>query len=116
MKLENASIWAILVILLAVPAGAAQETTGTIVEIVVDATGAVVVEARVAVTNLDRNAVVRTLTTDEDGAFVAPLLPIGHYAVKVEAPGFKAFVADRIELNVNDRFTLKAELASGDIN
>src|SRR5262249_55997437 len=43
----------------------------------------------------------------------APLLPIGHYSVTVEAPGFKKSVQERIELNVNDKLTINASLQVG---
>jgi hypothetical protein len=115
MKLTIAALRAALIILLVSPGLAAQETTGTILGVVTDVADAVVAGATVIITNTDKNAVVRTVRTDSDGAFVAPLLPVGHYAVRIEAEGFKAYVAERVELNVNDRLTLKAQLAPGDI-
>ena len=81
----------------------AQEITGDIRGIVRDPSGAVVSGATVDVVNTDRNAVIRSLTTDANGAYVAPLLPLGHYKLAVTASGFKQYNATDIALNVNDR-------------
>ncbi|HEY6967838.1 MAG TPA: TonB-dependent receptor [Candidatus Angelobacter sp.] len=91
----------------------AQEVTGTIVGTARDSTGAVVPNATVTLTNTDTGVVVRTVKTDGSGGYSAPLLPIGHYSVTVEAPGFKTSVQKDIELNVNDKLTINAELQVG---
>jgi len=38
-----------------------------------------------------------------DGAYVAPLLPVGHYKLVVISPGFQQYNATNIVLNVSDR-------------
>ena len=76
----------------------AQEVTGTILGTVTDTTGAIVPHAKITVTNTDRNAVMRTVNADNNGYYVAPLLPIGHYAVAITAAGFKTFSKTDIEL------------------
>src|SRR5262249_60001903 len=81
---------------------AAQNITGSIAGTVKDATGAVVANAAVSITNTDTGVVVRKLKTDNHGDYSAPLLPIGHYSVQVEAQGFKKSTEQNIELNVND--------------
>lgn len=91
----------------------AQEITGTILGTVTDSSGAVVRGAKVTVTNVDRNSVIRTLTTNSSGAYVAPVLPIGHYSVSVSAPGFKTFTKTNLELNVSDRLSVNASLVPG---
>jgi hypothetical protein len=63
----------------------AQDTTGTIEGSVLDASGGGVPNAKVTITNADRNQVVRTSTTDSSGNYSAPLIPVGTYAIKVEA-------------------------------
>jgi hypothetical protein len=95
---------------------AAQEVTGTIVGTVTDASGAVIPAAKVVVTNTDRNAIIRTLTSSRDGEYVAALLPIGHYQVEISAPGFRTYSKRGIELNVNDRLTVSAQLPPGAVN
>jgi hypothetical protein len=94
----------------------AQEVTGTILGTVTDTTGAIVPHAKITVTNTDRNAVMRTVNADNNGYYVAPLLPIGHYAVAITAAGFKTFSKTDIELNVSDRLTVNATLAPGSVN
>lgn len=90
-----------------------QEVTGSIAGTVRDQTGAVVSGATVTITNTDKNVIVRTVTTSSNGDYSAPLLPIGHYSVTVEASGFKRAVQTGIELNVNDKLTISPMLELG---
>src|SRR5215217_7757732 len=96
----------------AIPA-AAQDITGSIVGIVKDPSGAVVPGATVTVKDMGKDIVVRTVTTNEEGAYSVPLLQIGRYSVTVEATGFKTFTKTGIEVNVNDRLTMDATLEVG---
>jgi hypothetical protein len=79
--------------------GRAQQFTGTIQGIVLDATSAVVPGAEVSVINIGTNEV-RHLTTDRDGTYVAPQLKPGLYRVVVELAGFKTATVDQIKLDV----------------
>jgi hypothetical protein len=90
-----------------------QEVTGQIRGTVTDASGAVVPNATVVVTNTDRNQIFRTLQTDSTGQYVAPLLPVGRYSVAVEASGFKKFVKTGVVINVSDRLLVDASLQAG---
>ncbi|MBZ5551448.1 MAG: carboxypeptidase regulatory-like domain-containing protein [Acidobacteriia bacterium] len=92
-----------------------QDVTGSIVGTVLDSSGAVVPGAKVTFTNTDRNAVMRTIETDSEGNFSAPLLPIGRYSLTVEAQGFKKSTQKNIELNVNDKLTVTLNLEIGDV-
>jgi hypothetical protein len=93
----------------------AQDVTGSIVGTVLDASGSGVPNAKVTVTNTDRNAVIRVINTDADGNYSVPLLPIGHYAVSVEAKGFKTATQKNIELNVNEKLTINIKMEVGEI-
>ncbi|HLW75836.1 MAG TPA: carboxypeptidase regulatory-like domain-containing protein, partial [Bryobacteraceae bacterium] len=93
----------------------AQDITGSISGSVRDAAGAAVTGAKVTVTNTDRNAVMRATTTDGDGNYIAPLLPVGHYAVAIEGKGFKRSIKNDIELNVNDKLTVNFNLEVGEV-
>jgi hypothetical protein len=93
----------------------AQEITGSIVGNITDQSGASISGALVRVTNADKNVDVRMVTTDESGYYVVPFLPIGHYAVRVEAKGFKTYTRAGITLNINDRLTINAELQPGEV-
>ena len=94
----------------------AQDVTGSIAGTVKDPSGAVVPNATVTITNTDRNAVIRVVKTDSNGDYVAPLLPIGHYSVSVEASGFKKTTQSNVVLNVNDRLGLNFALEVGGVN
>jgi hypothetical protein len=93
----------------------AQDITGTITGIVRDANGGAVAGASVIVRDLTKDVVARTLTTNEEGAYSAPLLLAGRYSVTVEATGFKKYTQTDIQLNVNDRLTVDVALEAGAI-
>jgi hypothetical protein len=94
----------------------AQEITGDIRGVVRDPSGALVSGATVTVNNTDRNETIRALTTRQDGSYVAPYLPVGHYQVVVEASGFKKFVGANIILNVSDHRIVDATLQVGSVS
>lgn len=62
--------------------------TGAIGGVVQDASGAVVANARVSVTNEATGEMLRQVTTDASGVFTATLLPVASYTVEVTAVGF----------------------------
>ena len=65
----------------------AQSSTGTLFGVVTDSTGAVLPGATVVATE-EGTTVSRETTTNEQGRFEFPLLPIGRYTVRVTMPGF----------------------------
>ncbi|MBZ5656266.1 MAG: carboxypeptidase-like regulatory domain-containing protein [Acidobacteriia bacterium] len=91
----------------------AQEIIGDIRGIVRDPSGAVVSGASVQVINTDRDTVIRSMTTGADGAYVAPLLPLGHYRLVITASGFQQYNATDMVLNVNDRRVIDVSLVVG---
>ncbi len=109
------ALWIIVLAAWTMTSMGAQQITGTISGLILDATGSGIPNAAVTVTNTDRNAVIRTATTDSSGNYVAPLLPIGHYSVMAEAPGFKKVAKASIELNVNDDLKIDLTLQVGDV-
>jgi hypothetical protein len=115
MSLRKASLLTFCLLLSLLLPVMGQETTGTILGTVTDASGAIVPGATVTITNTDKNAVIRKLTSGKDGSFVAPLLPIGRYSVTVEAKGFKAFTRSNIELNIRDQYRVDSALAPGSV-
>ncbi len=62
--------------------------TGAIGGVVQDQSGAVVANAKVSVKSEATGEVLRQVTTDSSGLFVATLLPVGTYTVEVNAAGF----------------------------
>jgi outer membrane receptor protein involved in Fe transport len=105
----------LLLVLVCATVLVAQDITGSISGTVSDASGAGVPGAKVTVTSIDRNQVVRTTSTDGSGNYAAPLLPVGNYSVTVEAKGFKKATQKDITLNVNDKLTVNAKLEVGDV-
>jgi hypothetical protein len=94
-------------------ASLAQVVTGTIVGAVKDKSGAVIANATVTIKNIDEGVVVRTLQTDASGQYAAPLLPVGHYAVSAEAPGFKKSELTNITLDVSANLAVNLSLEVG---
>jgi hypothetical protein len=90
----------------------AQKDAGAIVGVVRDPSGAVVSAAKVTVTDVDRG-ISLTLTTNDQGEYVASPLHIGHYTVTVEKPGFKKDVAGPVEVNIQDRVGVDLNLQPG---
>lgn len=93
----------------------AQNITGSISGTVTDEKGGAVPKVAVTLTNTDQNIVVRTVTTDEQGQYVAPLLPIGRYKVTAELTGFKKAEQTGIVLNVNDKLSVNLTLQVGTV-
>jgi Carboxypeptidase regulatory-like domain len=85
----------------------------SIVGTVEDPTGAVVPNAKIAITNMD-NGFVRTTTSDSAGSYKAPELPAGKYALKAEASDFKTYERTAITLNLNDTVRVDASHQIGD--
>jgi len=93
-----------------------QNTTGTILGTVSDSKGGAIANVTVTITNSDQNVVVRTITTDEQGQFTVPLLPVGRYSVKEEASGFKRAVHSGLVLYVCDKLAVNLTLEVGAVN
>jgi hypothetical protein len=92
----------------------AQDATGRVIGTITDPSGLVIQNAAVTVTNVSTSAV-RATKTDRDGNYQVLQLPIGQYAVKVEAPGFAAAETKQpAELRINQslRFDIQMKLGS----
>ncbi|QHN04203.1 TonB-dependent receptor [Granulicella sp. WH15] len=77
----------------------AQNTTGSIVGQVMDATGAAVSNATVIVTN-DATRETHTVQTNDTGAYQVLTLQPGQYKVDVDSAGFKHYSRDPVEVQV----------------
>jgi hypothetical protein len=71
----------------------------------------VVSGATVKVINVNNNSE-RTVTTNDDGTYVAPLLDIGIYKVEVAAQGFQPVTRENVTLQVGDRLPVDVQLAA----
>ena len=94
----------------------AQNVTGTIQGTVSDAKGGVIPNVAISIINAEQKIVVRSLTTDDRGQYVAALLPVGRYDVTAEITGFKKATQNGIVLNVDDRLAVNFSLEIGSVN
>jgi outer membrane receptor protein involved in Fe transport len=92
----------------------AQVTTAGVNGTVTDATGNIVQNATVTVTNVGTNAT-RTVTTDASGSYNVTELPPGMYSVTVEAASFSKTIVKDLELNVGAQPTVNIELRPGQV-
>ena len=93
-----------------------QNVTGTILGTVTDSKGGALANATVTITNADQNIAIRTLTTDQQGQYVAPLLAVGRYRVTAEGPRFKRATQTGLVLNVNDKLAVNLALEVGAVS
>jgi len=93
----------------------AQKDTGSIVGTVKDQTGALVANAKVTVTDVERGPALTT-TTNDAGEYVAGPLRVGRYTVMVQHPGFKQAVSVPVNLDVQQRIAINVTLQVGQIS
>jgi Carboxypeptidase regulatory-like domain len=79
---------------------AAQQATALIAGTVKDPSGAVVIGAKVTLTNSNTNTA-RIVMTSKDGDYLFALVPIGTYQLTVEQRGFESYLQRGIMLVIN---------------
>ena len=97
-----------------VPANA-QTFRGTILGTVTDTSGAAIPGATVSVKNTG-TGLLRTITTDDDGNYSTPELPIGTYSVTVEKSGFKSGLVSGISVEVSTERRADVILQPGEVS
>ncbi len=97
--------------LAAIPA-LAQLPTGTILGTVKDSSGASIPGATVTVKNTDTN-LTKTATTEADGSYRFPELPVGHYEVTASAAGFRTENRAGLTLEVTQQGVINFALQVG---
>jgi hypothetical protein len=90
------------------------QITATIVGAVTDSSGAAVPKAAITVTN-EETGLKRTVTSNENGLYVVPSLPVGSYSVVAEATGFKRQSISGIVLQVNQEARIDLTLQVGQL-
>ena len=111
-RLRNAV--ALVLFAVPVPRCAGQAVAFAEVDGVVrDQTGAAIPKAQVTITKTD-TGVARTVTTDNEGQYVAPNLPIGPCRIEVAASGFKTFVRSGIILEVGKTVEVDVAMQVGE--
>src|SRR5262249_28137845 len=91
---------------------AQTSTVGTISGAVRDQNGAVVPKAEILIQE-ERTGFSRAVTTDENGFYSAPSLPVGRYTVSPSPAGFKKTVNSGLELHVNESMVVNFSLQVG---
>jgi carboxypeptidase family protein len=88
------------------------QSTATLNGTVSDATGAILVNARVVATN-QATGIESVRQTDAVGAYLFPSLPIGIYRLQVTAPGFQSAIISNLKLEVATAVTQNIQLRVG---
>ena len=102
-------------LLLSVAALWSQDSRGTLLGQVTDASGAGVPGAQVKITNT-ATAVAASAATNENGRYFLPYLVGGTYSVSVEQAGFKKFTREGVQIRIGDTVELNIALQVGDVS
>lgn len=92
-----------------------QALNGQIEGVVTDASGAAIPNAKITATNLE-TGVARAVTSDENGVYRVPLLPLGAYRIVAEAAGFKRLSRAGVTLVTGQIATVDLRLETGAIS
>ena len=104
----------IILFLLLLPIASWGQGTVTIFGNVQDSSGAVIPGAEVEVTNT-RTGVSRKTVTNHSGDYIVTQLPNGDYNVRIEADGFKAYVQQGVNVQVDENRQANAVLELGSV-
>jgi hypothetical protein len=106
-------LFGVLLCLLLIPV-AAQTSSGILVGIVRDPTGAAIPDAKVVVRNLGTN-VEFTFVTDETGNYLVPGLIPGRYSVAAEKTGFRKSTIPEVVIEVNQTLRVDIPMTIGQV-
>src|SRR5487761_1418974 len=109
---ESSLTCAFLCILAGASGAYAQIRSGTITGSVTDPSGAIVVGARVAITNTGTNATYATSTT-QAGIYAVPYLEDGTYSISISKAGFDTFTEVGLRLKPSQIAKVDAILKAG---
>ncbi|MFN9429159.1 MAG: TonB-dependent receptor domain-containing protein [Acidobacteriota bacterium] len=94
--------------------GQAAAINGQIEGTVTDGTGAAVSGAKVTAENTAAGFQ-RTVTTRAEGLYRLPVLPLGSYRVRIEAPGFRTAIREGIVLNAGTTAVVNQVMEPGTV-
>ncbi len=93
----------------------AQSTSALLTGTVTDPNGAAVAGAKVTITNTQTNVAI-TLTTNNEGVYVATALQPGNYEVIAEATGFRKLTKSGIKLEIGQAVRSDLQLVVGAVD
>jgi hypothetical protein len=102
----------VMILTSALPALAAQQSTGTIEGTVTDVNGAVIPQATVTITEKSTGRKI-PVTANNDGFFQARALLPGEYTVKIDHSGFSSAVQENVTLRTGQTLNVSATLKAG---
>lgn len=105
-------IFSVIIAVSASVLGQSQATTGVIQGTVTDPNGAVLAGASITVKNVN-TGFERTVSTNSDGFYSAPLLPLGKYRVTASANGFSTTILENVEVTIGNTIALNISLKVG---
>lgn len=105
-------VCALLLAILTTPAIMAQIATGGVTGTVKDSAGAVVSDAQVALTNTE-TGVAQTTRSTSTGTYVFNAVPVGHYTLRVQHPGFQDYLVSGFDVHIQVVLTEDATLTVG---
>src|SRR5205823_6390514 len=110
-----ASIRGCVLVAFSLSAALAQVSTGTMVGVVTDASGAAIANAEVTLRHRATGEV-RQTRSNQHGEFNAPFVRVGGYSLSVAAQGFKTETLSGISLLVDQTLNLRVALEVGALN
>jgi hypothetical protein len=90
-------------------------TSGRLVGVVTDSTGALVPKAEIVATNNGTKQELKTTANDE-GSWSIPSVPNGIYTIKVSSPNFKTTLLQEVKVDAGQVTTANAALEAGGAN
>src|ERR1700737_1521117 len=111
---KAAAVFVLLCAVFAIaPVAMAQSSTsGAIVGVITDPTGAVIPKADVQLVNLDTHATLAQ-TTNASGEYVFPNVTPGNYKITVTMPGFRTSTVPNVIVDVNKSVNQPIQLEGG---
>lgn len=103
-----------VVVLLFCAVSALASVGGGISGTVQDSSGRAIVGARVSACSTETGASYAA-HSDNRGYYALPMLPVGHYDLRVDAPGFESYLRKAIVLDTNAALTIDPVLVPGKV-
>jgi hypothetical protein len=112
MKVKQVLLGVSVVLLFCTGLWAQAVTSSQVSGVVQDQTGAVIADAQIQITRTDTD-LTRTTTSDANGYYLLPNLPVGPYRLQVSKEGFNTYVQNGIVLEVSTNPSINPTLTVG---